>query len=293
VLPTRSAGGATGAAAGSAAAPVAAVDTVALLISIGVLVLMTVLALRLSGILIGRMEDAIRRGPGGEPEARDKRARTLGGVLRGAARALILVVAALMAVREAGLDITPAVAAAGGFGVAAGLGAQSLVRDWIAGIFIIHDNQYAVGDVVRAAGVAGTIEQLSLRHTELRDGDGSLHFIPNGEIKIVTNLTKSWAAPMIRIPVSLDEDPDRVLRVLESMADAFRADPSMAPLLQDGPKVLGVDDVGTGQFTVLVQARTKPEHRYQVMRSLRLAAMRRLRDEGIALHTPASGGTTA
>ncbi|HSQ60528.1 MAG TPA: mechanosensitive ion channel family protein [Acidobacteriota bacterium] len=291
MLPTRSAGGATGAAAGTV--PVAAVDTVALLISIGVLVLMTVLALRLSGILIGRMEDAIRRGPGGEPEAREKRAKTIGGVLRGAARALILVVAALMAVREAGLDITPAVAAAGGFGVAAGLGAQSLVRDWIAGLFIIHDDQYAVGDVVRAAGVAGTIEQLSLRHTELRDGDGSLHFIPNGEIKVVTNLTKSWAAPLIRIPVSLDEDPDRVLRVLESMVDGFRADPAMAPLLQDGPKVLGVDDVGAGQFTVLVQARTKPQHRYQVMRSLRLAAMRRLREEGIALQAPSNGGTTA
>jgi small conductance mechanosensitive channel len=266
----------------------AAIDLAALLISLGILLLGTLLTLRLAGILIGRIERAIMRGGAGEESAREKRARTIGGVLRGAARTLVFVVAGLMGIRELGLDITPAVAAAGGFGVAAGVGAQSLVRDWISGLFIIRDNQYAVGDVVRAAGVAGTIEELTLRHTELRDGDGSLHFIPNGEIKIVTNLTKSWAAPLIRVPVSLEEDPDRAMAVLESMAADFRADPAMAPLLQDGPKVLGVDDVGTGQFTVLVQARTRPEHRYPVMRALRLAAIRRLRAEGIEMQSAAA-----
>lgn len=273
------------------AAEVGAADVIVLSIRLGVIVLGTFLVLRVAGALVSRLEQTIRERSVGEEAARDKRARTIGGVLRGGARSLVFVVAALMAVRELGLDITPALAAAGGFGVAAGLGAQSLVRDWISGFFIIHDDQYGVGDTVRVAGVAGTIEQLTLRHTELRDGDGSLHFIPNGEIKIVTNLTKSWAAPLIRIPVSADEDPERVLRVLNEMVSAFRADAATAALLVDGPTVLGIDDVSAGQYTVLIQARTRPENRHPATRALRLAAIRRLRAEGIALHSAQAGET--
>ena len=273
------------------AAEVGAADVIVLSIRLGVIVLGTFLVLRVAGALVSRLEQTIRERSVGEEEARDKRARTIGGVLRGGARSLVFVVAALMAVRELGLDITPALAAAGGFGVAAGLGSQSLVRDWISGFFIIHDDQYGVGDTVRVAGVAGTIEQLTLRHTELRDGDGSLHFIPNGEIKIVTNLTKSWAAPLIRIPVSADEDPERVLRVLNEMVSAFRADAATAALLVDGPTVLGIDDVSAGQYTVLIQARTRPENRHPATRALRLAAIRWLRAEGIALHSAQAGET--
>lgn len=273
------------------AAEVGAADVIVLSIRLGVIVLGTFLVLRVAGALVSRLEQTIRERSVGEEAARDKRARTIGGVLRGGARSLVFVVAALMAVRELGLDITPALAAAGGFGVAAGLGSQSLVRDWISGFFIIHDDQYGVGDTVRVAGVAGTIEQLTLRHTELRDGDGSLHFIPNGEIKIVTNLTKSWAAPLIRIPVSAAEDPERVLRVLNEMVSAFRADAATAALLVDGPTVLGIDDVSAGQYTVLIQARTRPENRHPATRALRLAAIRRLRAEGIALHSAQAGET--
>ncbi|MEK7315313.1 MAG: mechanosensitive ion channel family protein [Candidatus Eisenbacteria bacterium] len=274
------------------AAEVGAADIIVLSIRLGVIVLGTVLVLRVAGALVSRLEETIRQRSVGEEAARDKRARTIGGVLRGGARSLVFVVAALMAVRELGLDITPALAAAGGFGVAAGLGAQSLVRDWISGFFIIHDDQYGVGDTVRVAGVAGNIEQLTLRHTELRDGDGSLHFIPNGEIKIVTNLTKSWAAPLIRIPVSADEDPERVLRVLNEMVSAFKADAVTAALLVDGPTVLGIDDVSGGQYTVLIQARTRPENRHPATRALRLAAIRRLRAEGIGLRSAPAGETT-
>jgi small conductance mechanosensitive channel len=265
------------------AAEMQAADVIALGVRLAIIFLGAVLVLRVSGALIKRLERTIRERATGDEAAREKRARTIGSVLRGGGRLLVFVIAALMGVRELGLDITPALAAAGGFGVALGIGAQSLVRDWIAGFFIIHDDQFGVGDIVRAAGVAGTIEQLSLRHTELRDGDGSLHFIPNGEIKIVTNLTRSWAAPLVRVPVSADEDPERVLKVFDEMARAFRADPATASLLVDGPNVLGIDDVSAGQFTVLIQAKTRPENRHPVTRALRLAALRRLRAEGISL----------
>lgn len=274
------------------AAEVEAADVIALGIRLGIIIFGAILVVRLSSLLIANLEKTIRARSEGEDSAREKRARTIGGVLRGGTRSLVFVVAALMAVRELGLDITPALAAAGGFGVAAGLGAQSLIRDWVGGFFIIHDDQYGVGDTVRVVGVAGSIERLTLRHTELRDSDGSLHFIPNGEIKMVTNLTKSWAAPMVRIPVSTDEDPERVLRILNDMVAAFKADAASAALMVDGPTVLGLDDVSGGQFTVLIQGRTRPENRHPATRALRLAAIRRLRAEGIALHSANTGETT-
>jgi small conductance mechanosensitive channel len=217
------------------------------------------------------------------PEDRERRARTVGAAMRGASWLLILVVAALMAVRELGLDITPALAAAGGFGVAAGVGAQALVRDWLGGVFIIFENQFAVGDVVRAGGVAGKVEAFSLRHTEIRDGDGSLHFVPNGEMHVVTNLTKTGAAALVRVPVDSGEDPARVMQALETMLPLFREDPRVKPHLTGEPRLLGIDDIGLGQYTILLQAPSQATQRWEVARVLRLYALERLRAEEIRL----------
>lgn len=251
------------------------------LVRLGLIVLGTLLMLRLSTVLIRKVETAIRNESRTASSAREKRAATIGAVLRGVTRGVILVIGGLMIARAAGLDITPAVAAAGGFGVAAGLGAQSLVRDWISGFFIIHENQFDVGDVIRAAGVSGTVEMLSLRHTELRDGEGFIHFVPNGEIKVVTNLTKSWSTPMVRVPVSVVEDPDRVIGIVEGMLPSFRTDPVIRPLLLDGPTLLGIEDVAPGYYTLLLQAKTIPEQRLVVSRALRRRVIHRLREEGV------------
>jgi small conductance mechanosensitive channel len=254
-------------------------------IKIGLIVLGAMILVRLASILVGRLEGTVRR-RGEEEVSREKRARTLGGVVRGLTRVVVAVVAVMMAVRELGLDITPALAAAGGFGVAAGLGAQSVVRDWIVGFFIIYDNEYMVGDVVQVAGVAGTVETLTLRHTEVRDGEGALHFVPNGEIKVVTNLTKSWSTPVVRIPVSLTEDPEKVTAALERYLAVAAEDPALKPLLRDRPRVLGMEDVSVGQYTMMLQAKTLPEHRLQVARAIRAGAVSRLRSEGFAIHSP-------
>ena len=266
---------------------------VEILVRIGIIILATLVTIRLVYLLIGRIERAIRTEAKGTELAREKRARTIGEVLRGFTRGTIIVIGILMCVRELGLDITPALAAAGGFGVAAGLGAQGLVKDWIAGFFIIHDNQFAVGDVVRTLGVSGTVEALTLRHTELRDGEGFIHFVPNGEIKVVTNLTKSWSTPIVRIPISLTEDPARVVQVLETMLAQFAASPKAKPLLLEPPKLLGIDDVGTGQFTIMLQAKTVPEERLAVSRMLRMAALESLRAAGVLVHTPVAGDAAA
>ena len=258
-----------------------------LAVRLGLVALATVISVRITYLIIGRIEHAIRDEAHGVEAAREKRAKTIGSVLRGASRGLLILIGLLMGVHELGLDITPALAAAGGFGVAAGLGAQSLIKDWIAGFFFIHDNQFAVGDVIRVAGVSGTVEMLSLRHTELRDSEGFIHFVPNGDIKVVTNLTKSWSTPLVRIPVSLVEDPNRVIGAIEAMLVDFRQDPRVKGHLLEGPRILGIEDVSTGQFTLLLQAKTIPEQRLFVARALRLAILERLRAEGISLHTAA------
>jgi moderate conductance mechanosensitive channel len=260
-----------------------AIGAVTLLVRLGVIVLGTLLLLRFTSLLVKKVERAIRAESRTPATAREKRARTIGAVLRGLTRTVILVIGGLMLARVAGVDITPALAAAGGFGVAAGLGAQGMVRDWIAGFFIIHENQFDVGDVIRAAGVSGTVEILSLRHTELRDGEGFIHFIPNGEIKVVTNLTKSWATPMVRIPISVAEDPDRVIGIVEDMLPGFQADPAIKPLLLEGPRLLGIEDVGPGTYTLLLQAKTVPEQRLAVARALRRKLIQRLRAEKISI----------
>ena len=255
--------------------------SVATLIRLGLIVLATLLMLRLASVLIRKVETAIRNESRSHSSAREKRAATIGAVLRGVTRGVILVIGGLMVARAAGLDITPALAAAGGFGVAAGLGAQSLVRDWVSGFFIIHENQFDVGDVIRAAGVSGTVEMLSLRHTELRDSEGFIHFVPNGEIKVVTNLTKSWSTPMVRVPVSVTEDPDRVIGIVEAMLPSFQQDPVIRSLLLDGPRLLGIEDVAPGYYTLLLQAKTIPEQRLVVSRALRRRVVQRLREEGV------------
>lgn len=256
------------------------------LVRLGVIILMTLLLLRFATLLIRRIESAIRSESKPHATARDKRARTLGAVLRGASRTGIIVIGGLMVARVAGLDITPFLAAAGGFGVAAGLGAQGLVRDWIAGFLIIHENQFDVGDAVRVAGVSGTVEMLSFRHTELRDGEGFIHFVPNGEIRVVTNLTKSWSTPLVRVPISVTEDPDRVIPIVEKILPEFENDPRFRPLLLEGPRLLGIEDIGVGQYTLLLQAKTVPEQRLVVSRALRRSILQKLRAEGVDIGNP-------
>jgi len=268
-------------------------DIATILIRIGLIIICAFLVSRLAALAIGRIERAIRAGTQGFAIEREKRAKTVGQILRSVAWIVLVLVASLMAIRELGFDITPGLAAAGGFGIAAGLGAQTLVRDWIAGVLIILDNQFAVGDVVRTAGVSGKVQFLSLQHTELRDGDGAVHFIPNSEIKVVTNLSRSWSQPTVRVPIDSEEDPKHVMAVLREMLTRFAEDPAVKPHLEGEPKVLGIEDIHAGYFTVLLQVKTNPGQRLEMMRELRMAALHRLRQEGISVRPSAGSAGTS
>src|SRR3954471_7535799 len=145
---------------------------------------------------------------------RAQQVRTLANVITSVGVSVILFVAGMEALSILGLNLGPLLASAGIAGLAIGFGAQTLVKDVINGFFVLVEDQYHLGDVIEVAGVKGTVEDMTLRRTALRDGDGSLHFVPNSEIKVVSNLTRDWTQISLHVPVEYNEQSDRVIKVL-------------------------------------------------------------------------------
>ncbi|MBI4333880.1 MAG: mechanosensitive ion channel family protein [Chloroflexi bacterium] len=220
-----------------------------------------------------------------EEEAR-KRADTLGRVLTTAGQGFVLFVAVFMLLSEIGLDIAPVLAGVGVAGIAVGFGAQNLVRDILAGLFVIMENQYRVGDVVKVAGVSGLVEDINLRRTVLRDQDGAVHFVPNGEIKVASNLTKEWSRVNLDIPVGYGEDLDRVIAVLNSVGREMAADPAWATFILKAPQVLRVEKLGDSGIDVKVAGDTRPLKQWDVAGELRLRVKKAFDREGIEIPWP-------
>ena len=174
---------------------------------------------------------------------REQQTRTLAGLLYSAGSAIIVIVAVLMALPEFGFNVTPVAAAAGLASLSIGFGAQHLVHDFINGFFTVLEDQYVVGDIVRIGDVVGRVEHLTLRRTVVRDPQGALVTIPNGEITKVANLSRDWGQVFLDTIVASDQPLDEALNTLEAVASDFRADPSWSPLLLDGPRVLGVESL--------------------------------------------------
>lgn len=200
---------------------------------------------------------------------REQQIRTMSTVLNRLGSTAVIVLAGMMALREFGLDVRPILAGAGVIGLAVGFGAQHLVRDLIAGIFILVDDQYAIGDTVRVAGVEGKVELLTLRRTVLRDTDGAMHTIPNGEIRVATNLTRTWSQVSITVPIGHRQPLGQVLKVLEESAQRLAADQQWSPHLLDSPKVLGVTKLASTHMEVQVQVRVQPGSQAEVGREWR------------------------
>src|SRR3954465_9128009 len=169
------------------------------------------------------------------------RIETLARVFRYAAAVLIAVVAGSLVLGELGISVAPILATAGVAGVAIGFGAQSLVKDYFNGFFLLLEDQVRQGDVVEVAGKGGLVEEVTLRHVRLRDMEGHVHYIPNGEIKVVTNRTRGYATPVLDIGVAYRESIDEVLKVVREEAARLRADPAWAARIVDDLEVIGVD----------------------------------------------------
>jgi len=225
------------------------------------------------------------RGKRAEEEA-EKRITTLSRIFVMTGTVLIIVVGAFMILSEVGISITPLIAGFGIAGIAIGFGAQSLVRDLIAGIFIIVENHYSVGDWVQIAGVGGTVEEINLRRTVLRDFDGTVHVIPNGEIKTASNFSKEWARVNLNISVAYDTDLDHAISVINRVGAEMAEEPYWSSHITSPPQALRVDNLGDSGIEIKILGRTKPIRQWEVMGELRKRIKKTFDEEGIEIPWP-------
>ena len=193
------------------------------------------LAGRLIRIFRGYMQ---RRTPGADEV---QRIETLARVFRNTAAVVIVIVAGTLVLGELGISVAPILATAGVAGVAIGFGAQSLIKDYFNGFFLLLDDQVREGDVVEVAGKGGLVEEVTLRYVRLRDFDGHVHFVPNGEIKIVTNRTRGFAQAVIEVGVAYREDLDEALEVMRTVGQAMREEPTWGERIADDVEIIGVE----------------------------------------------------
>ena len=215
-------------------------------------------------------------------QRRVQRARTMGSVLRSIVTAILGAVATLMVLSKLGLDIAPLLASAGIVGVALGFGAQNLVKDFLAGTFIILEDQYGVGDVVDVGAATGTVEAVTLRITRLRAGDGTVWYCRNGEILRVGNKSHNWALASFDIEVARDQDLSVVRRVLLDVAESMWEDEDYQGLLVEKPEVWGAEVLAPGSVTMRVNLKTVPLEQGAVTREFRERVKIRFEHEGIA-----------
>ena len=172
-------------------------------------------------------------------------------------------------VSRLGVDLRAFWASAGIAGIALGLGAQSLVKDIIAGFFILVENHYNIGDVIHIANVAGRVEEVNLRTTVLRDLEGAVHIVPNGHISVVTNRTRQWAQVVLDTAIAADEDIDRAMLVIKEAGELMLSNRQIKQAILAPPKILGVNEVSRTQIFIRSLIKTKPEQRWAVERVMR------------------------
>lgn len=233
-------------------------------LSILVIVILTLIALKLVRIIPGKILATVKK-KAEETESK-KRLDTLTSLLNYILSATVLGIAIIMILGEFGIAIGPILAAAGIAGVAIGFGAQHLVQDIISGFFILIDDQIRVGDVVQTAGKGGLVEKVNLRMTVLRDLAGNVHYIPNGRIDIVTNMTQDYSRFVFDIGVAYRENVDEVIEVIKKVDEDLRNDPGFKDDILEPMEVLGLDQFGDSAIIIKARTKTKPIKQWGVAR---------------------------
>jgi moderate conductance mechanosensitive channel len=255
------------------------------------LVILGIVLIMLTILIVPRVIHTVVRNSGVEQtdEELKKRSDTLVSVISTTLQIVIIFIFALMIIIQLWKDwavITPVLTSTAVVGVALGFGAQSLVKDILAGLFIIMENQYRKGDVVKIADVSGVVEEINLRRTILRDLDGITHSVPNGEIRVSSNFTKQWARANINISVSYDTDLDKAMEVINRVGKELAEDPQWAPAIISPPRAIRVDKLGDSGIEIKVLGDTKPIRQWDVMGELRLRLKRAFDKEGIEIPWP-------
>jgi len=232
-------------------------------------------------LTVRRIEKSLGQPQPGSITVSEQRTRTLVGLLRSVGRVIIVVIFLFMLMSAVGLDLGPLLAGAGVVGLAISFGAQSLVKDVISGLFILIENQFGVGDVVRIEGVSGAVERMTLRVVALRDVHGVVHIVPNGQITKVSNLTRTWARVVLDVGVAYKEDTDHVSQVMREVGQELWDDSDWRPLLVEPAEVPGIEKFDTGSVTIRMTAKTLPLKQWDVARELRRRLKRRFEQESI------------
>ena len=215
----------------------------------------------------------------------ERRAETLASVLTNAAWVFVVAFFLLMTLQEFGVNIGPLVAGAGVAGVALGFGAQSLVKDVISGFFLLMENQFGVGDIIRVNDQhAGSVERMTLRITQLRDYEGKVHFVPNGAMTSVIIMSKEFARAVVDVEVAYDTDPDRAFGVLREVGDALLAD--RPDLVFEPMEIKGIETFNPNGYTIRTVTKTAPGSQWDVAREVRYRILRAFQAAGIEIPFP-------
>jgi len=243
------------------------------LLSVAVIWVLAWLAMQLVKLISRRIIAAVDDGDDSTMSLAEKRGHTVAQLLRSVGRVMLFVLALLLTLNQF-MDIAPLLAGAGILGLAFSFGAQSLVKDVITGFFLLVDNSIAVGDVVEVAGKSGSVERVNLRVVHLRGLDGSVHIIPNGQISVVSNMTRGWSRAVVDVGVAYETDIDHALEIIRDEVSRMAADAQWTSRLDGTPEVQGVQALGDHGVTLRVLLRTLPGRQWEVGREFR----RRIKD---------------
>lgn len=233
-----------------------------------VIVILAVVLIRLLRAVTSRLVQ-VAKTSARHSQMREEQTRTMADLLHSIGGTIIIVIAALMAMRILGFDIAPALATAGVLSVALAFGAQSLLKDLINGVFIVFEEQYSIGDTLQVNGETGRVEHITLRRTVLRNLTGAIVSIPNSLIGQVSNLSRDWSQTFVDVTVPADEMVGRALSTLDRVATEFRNDAVWSPALVDGPRVLGIESITLDGTVIRMQVRTVLNRKDDVARELR------------------------
>lgn len=235
--------------------------------SLRILLIMVIAAIliKISSKLIIKLKQHLKERAGGDAEEL-KRIDTLGRVFRYIASILIVVIAIVEVLHQLGISIAPILAAAGVVGVAVGFGAQSLIKDYFNGFFLLLENQIRQGDVVEAGGKGGFVEEVTLRHIKMRDYDGNVHYVPNGIITTVTNMSRGFAHSVIDIGVAYRENVDEVMQIMREVGEDMRTDEEFQFKILDNLEMAGIDKLGDSAVTIRCRFKVKALEQWTVRR---------------------------
>ncbi len=260
----------------------------ALLSTASSIILILILAIIVRAIahrMIRAFREAVQRRA--DELGRAQRIETIGRTLRYITTVVIAIVAGTLILGVLGISVAPILAAAGVAGIAVGFAAQSLIKDYFHGFFFLLEDQIRQGEVVQIAGVGGVVEAMTLRYVRLRDFDGHVHFVPNGEIAAVTNRTRDFAQAVIRIGIAYREDTDEAFAVMREVGAELRADPTLGPNLADDIEIIGVDEWGDSSVNLVARLKIVPPIQQWTMRREYLRRLKKAFDaRGIEIPFP-------